>query len=427
MNARSEFLALGVVWVAVALTAGCDDGTSTPDGGEQPPADAGAADSGSDAGGDPDAGPQDPVFALIAQQRAGDNPLTYVVLADAIDREATLTLDDGIELPGRSIGAGITRGGALFVGGSEGPTLTRYDLVADSLVERDSISFEGAGVASIGEYQGQFYFVSETKAYYLDPRTAQAVVWNPTAMEVRGTIDLGGLARSDVTANYPIAPVVVGDDLIVPVGWRDGLTVVDGVAVAVIDTTTDTAVVVSDTRCGYASTAAVGADGRVYIAVDAFGASVHRIAPAMAPAPCMLRFDPTTATFDAAYEVELSTLVGGATAAGLVTAPDGSTFIRVLDESLTTIDDTTSPVVLRSLPVWTWWRISLGDTPSATQVGGARPSIGSTIVLNADDDQPAIADFTGQTSTTLIDFSAGPGGEDTLTIPGLVFSAVRLR
>jgi hypothetical protein len=396
---------------------GDDDGSSQPD-----------AAPGADAAVDGSAPPA-PLYAVTTQVIAteGGNNQSYVVVTDTLDG-AVLALDEAVEVAGRALGVGATGGGAVFVAGDAGPTVTRYDLQADgTLDEGATVSFLGKGVSAITEYGGQFQFVSATKAYYFDGATAQVIVWNPSEMTVTGSVALTDLVIAGATLTFTAAPLQIGGDVITFAGWRRGAAEVPSQAgVVVVDGATDEVTVVTDTRCGYVRDGALAADGKIYMATEAFGAAVHRVNNANAPAPCLLRFDPATATFDAGFQVALSTLFDGATAGSLIRGAEGSVYLRVLDETLAPVDGTTNARVLASTTAWKWARLTLGDAPTATMLDVA-PSGGSVVAVPVGDRQ-LVSVFQGRAATTLLDITAdGPGATAAATTTGLVFSAVQLR
>ena len=139
----------------------------------------------------------------------------------------------------------------------------------------------------------------------------------------------------------------------------------------------------------------------------------------------MLRFDPTTKQFDAAFHVELGTLFGGQTAGSLIRGPGNEAFLRVLDESVFPIMPDTHPRVLASAAAWKWATVTLGDTPTATVLDAA-PSNGSVIPLELGD-RSFVALFQGQDSTKLLELGANGPGDMALSTPGLVFSALQIR
>ncbi|AKF08730.1 hypothetical protein [Sandaracinus amylolyticus] len=425
MNQRYRFVIVSLALIA-SLSAACgdDDDGSTPtdggnpdtDGGAPPPTDGGE--------------PAPPVYAVITQVFEAMGQTSYVVLTGDLTRTTTLALHDATELPGRAIGAGPTGGGALYVGGTEGPTITRYDLSQDgtTLEEGDTVSFAGAGVTSIGEYQDQLQFVSETKAYYFDGRSAQMIVWNPSEMTVERAVDLSELVIERALLTFSTNAVRHGEHIVFPLGWRSDVDarIISVAGVLVVDTRDDSFTVARDERCGYVRTAAEGDDGRLYLATEAYGSAVHRVVAANAPAPCLLRLDESWSAFDTSFHVELSTLVGGATAGSLVQSDGATTWIRVLDESAVTVTPETNPRVLASTRAWQWWRITLGPTPTAA-VQEIGTSNGSEFLLNVDD-HAVIPEFASDRSQTVLrDASDGTPSDANVTVPGLTFSLVRIR
>ena len=380
---------------------------------------------GQGAGGNPATGP---LYALTTQVfgvNGGDNQ-SYLLVTDELGTEAPLSLDSGIEIAGRALGAGPDGGNAVFVVGDAGPTLTRYDLQADGgLRAGATMSFQGKGIATFGEYQGQFQFVSETKAYFFDGPTAQAIVWNPKEMTITGDIPLDGLVLADAMLTFTAAPLRLGDDVITFAGYRKGPEVPSRAAIVVVNGKTDEATVVTDDRCGYVRDGVEGPDGKIYLATEAYGAAVHRLNSANAAPPCMLRFDPATRTFDAAFHVELDALFDGQTAGSLIRGPGGEAFLRVLDEGVFPIMPDTHPRVLASAAAWKWASVTLGDTPTATVLSAA-PNNGSVIPLDLGD-RSFVALFQGQDSTKLLELGANGPGDVALSTPGLVFSAVKIR
>ncbi|WP_437878758.1 hypothetical protein [Sorangium sp. So ce513] len=421
MLSRARYANALLLTLLLPCVAACGDDSS-----EGPGSGAASGGTGGGAGGTPNTGP---AYALTVQVFGpdGGDTQSYITVTGSLDSDKPLSLDDGIEVQGRALGVGPDGGGAVFVTGDAAPTVTRYDLQADgSLKEGDTISFQGKGLARIGEYGTQFHFVSETKAYFFDGPTAQVVVWNPKEMAVTGDIPLESLVIQDAGLSYSSSPPLrLGDDVITFAGWRLGSEVPSQAAVVIVDSTTDQATVVTDDRCGYVRDGVVGPDGLIYMATEAYGAAVHRLNPDNAAAPCMLRFDPETRQFDPDFHVELNTLFDGDTAGSIFGGPGGKAFLRVLDESAYEIAADTHPRVLASAPAWRWASVTLGDEPKAEVLDG-EPSGGSVLTV-ALGDRTFLLEFDGQESTTLRELGdEGPGAAG-VTAPGLAFSAVKLR
>lgn len=427
---------------ALSLLSACGDTSSDPepDAGMASPSDSGTSTDtgptttndvdGDVVGADSGTGETDAVYVFGSQIIMGSSQTSYLVLTDTLSPVAPLDTDGALEVTGRALVAG-TGNGYVYVGSNAGPTVTRYELSGDGnsfITPGTEVSFANEGVSSIGEYQEQFQFISDTKAYYFDAETTQVIVWNPTAMTVTQTLPFSDAAIAGATLTFGNAPIRDGDMLFVPLGWRTGPTNVNPIAgVIAIDTESDTLTYATDDRCGYVRDGVVGADGMIYLATEAFGAAAYHVNSMAAPAPCLLRFDPETLAFDADFFVALETLTGS-TAGTLLPAGQGSAWLRVLDTSLTEVTPETAPRLLASLPVWRWWEVELGDTPTASVADGLEPGVGSSFLIKLGDAALIPAIRSDRSNTDMRSFADGmPNNSITLSAPGLVFSGVRVR
>lgn len=421
-------LALCTLALLSGACADDDDGTSggMMDGGlidaatppAQPPGD----------GATPPPAPSSERFSLVTQLvPSADQATSYLALTDTLASAQPVKLDGAPQVLGRALAAGIPGSGVMFVGSGASPEIARYELQADGSLKRAaSVSLQTKGVAGIGEYAAQLQIISNEKAYYFDSRTAQVVVWNPSTMTVGNAIDLRALTMPDALLTFTSTqPVRRGTQLVMPVGWRssNNQRVIQKAGVVVIDTSTDTARVLTDDRCGYVRDAAEAADGRIYLATEAFATAVHRVNAANAPAPCLLRLQADLSAYDATFHKELNAL-SGAPAGSLVRTLSGRTFIRVLDEATANVSAMTVPRALASMPAWGWAEITLSDSPVVTRVAGAPLGTGSLIVFDTKD-RRLLAEVAND-GTKIRDLSNGVG-EITITTSGLTFSGVQLR
>jgi hypothetical protein len=369
-----------------------------------------------------------PRFALATQVFQGSVATSYVLMVDSPEAGDVSAEGQGIELAGRAIVASPGKSGAFFVGTSEGPEVTRYTLDEDGEpVKGPSVSFLEQGVSAIGEYQTQFQFISDDKAYYFDGRTAQVIVWNPSAMTVTGAIDLGELVVAGQLVAFSSSPTRRGDDVIMPVGFRssDNARIVGGAAAVIVHTGDDSVEIARDDRCGYVRDAVTLDDGTVYVATEAYGSAVRRIASENAPAPCLLRIEPDADAFDPDFYVDLEELAGGA-AGSLARTPDGSAYVHVLDESAATITPTTNARVLASSAAWSWSEITLGDEPTLSPAAGL-PLMAGSIISFPVSDQLFVAEFVNFNESTKLRDLTDPRGAVALTVPGTLFSLTQVR
>lgn len=403
--------------LALALFSGCgdDDKDPTPD---------------------PD-NEEGPVYAAITQVSADGESQSYIVLTDKVDVTTPLVLDNAIEVPGRALGSGIAKNGLLYVSSSEGAVVTRYKLTANGTLEKDKdsqgrdaeVSFQGSGVSSIGEYQHQFQYVSETKAYYIDGRSGKVIVWNPTAMTVTNAITLNGLTVEGALSTFATMPVRVGTKIIIPIGWRPsaGIGITKQAGVVVVDTATDTAKIVTDDRCGYVRDGVVGPDGLVYLATEAYGAAVYRTAGAeTTPVPCLLRFNTQTETYDPDFFRDLGDMTNGNATGSLLRGPNGTAYLRVLDETSYTVAPGVHPRAVASAAAWRFWQLNL-TTFTATQVTTLPASTGSTFLYDVTDTRTLFTEFTNNSSVTNFRDLTSQNGAVAFSTQGLVFSFLQLR
>lgn len=382
----------------------------------------------------PDPG-QTPVYAILSQIFAPQSQTTYILTTNTLGAQnPPLDVKNGIEVAGRAIGVGIPELGALIIGTGDSPELRRYTLNPQGQLQTPPtvLSLVPYGIAGIGEYQSQFQIISKDKAYFFDGKSAQIAVFNPSTMTLIQSVTLAGLQREGTILTFSPRAIRSGNKLIMPVGWRsaDNKQIPSETAVVTVDTTSNVATITTDARCGYARDATVGDDGKIYLFTDAYAAAVHRLNSGAAPKPCVLRFDPMTAAYDANYLVNPDTLTSGVVFGSAVPGPGNTALISVLNEqkAQAAIKPETPARALSANPVWDWWTFNMGDTPSASAMAGATPSNGSQLPLEVGT-QIFLPNFAKDRKTTaLFELTeSGVGKTPAMQAPGLVFSMMKLR
>lgn len=391
---------------------------------------------GDDEGSAPDAGPVDdgPLYAIATTQFLPDGLLSLVALVEDPGAPGTLEVEQALEIGGAASIYGIDGSQAFVVGSSEAPVLTRYEVTAGrELVLGERLSMANLGVSSAFKREGLVPFLSETKAYWLDDATQQAVVWNPQTMVIEGTFSLAAAAREGYILELG-ERAVLRDDGLLFVGARhrtdtDGEA---GTAIAlVIDTAADELVeVIEDTRCGDTVHIVADAAGTLYFGSGAVGAVLYALQrPAEYPAPCVLRILPGEQRFDPDFHLEIPSLVGDRSAGRLVAGANGSAYVLALHEE--DLDFELGPDTEIWAPwdatAWRWWRLALDASADAALVDDAPLASAAGHVLHADgQDYITNVQTTDGTTTLLVD----DGSESLragLQSPGLPYGLLRVR
>jgi hypothetical protein len=306
--------------------------------------------------------PDGPLY-LVGTRFWDDSSITsYFQVVPSLAAGQSVDLARAIEVPGAAKLMAYADLGWFAVGDGESPIITRYTLDdAGRLVKGAQLSLQPAGVGGLWD---TLYFVSETKAYYPDREGQQLVVWNPTAMELVGTIALPETAREGFLANYGYAAIQRGDFLLFPVGWfdwSDNDAILPETGLVVVDTRTDTVARVDvDTRCG-GITQVVEVGGDAILVSSALAAAAHTLGR-LPTAPCALKVAAGDDHIDPADLQPLAELTDGALAGEPMPAGDGGIFLRVLDAELAEMPEGQRTYELTGQAAWRWarWDVASG-------------------------------------------------------------------
>src|SRR5687768_7864199 len=272
MFTLARFARIGLL-VSVPLASGCEDSTRLvcrgPDGARacepmtgaptgEPPA--------RDAEPSGDARPLEPAPNSEATATSGAEPAfllgtrifddssitSYFHVLPSLEAGVEVDAARALEAPGSAKLYSVPGLGWFALGGGEAPTITRYTIGADNqLLAGESISLSAYGVQGLWD---TLYVVSPTKAYYPDRAQGQLIAWNPSTMQITGSIALPETLRPGYLALYGYAPILRGTQLLISVGWFDwdvNDSVLGETGLLVLDTTTDTVQRFDvDPRCG---------------------------------------------------------------------------------------------------------------------------------------------------------------------------------
>lgn len=294
---------------------------------------------------------------------------------DNIFQDRPLSIDDALVIAGGGRAAHDgTASSEFFVGRSEDRSVTKFRVgSAGDFEEVDRVSFANQAPAFIGPF---FVFLDETKAYYFDRTQAQAIVWNPSTMEVRTTIDLSQATKAGFSNGYAISGgggsiPVIGNRILLAVGWvnRDNREVVKSTGLFVIDTVSDTVEAYQeDSRCPIAIQVVPTPNGDTYFGTyeDILFDNSERMNEDRSG--CVLRVNSGATEFDPAFQLNFTDVFEGRAAVNIYGIGQGSTVLtRVLDESV--VPYTSFAEDLFNGNAWEWWTVDVA-AGTRTQLQG---------------------------------------------------------
>jgi hypothetical protein len=374
--AKSSFglLRSAVVGSMAAAALGCSDGDSTSVRG------AAGALQGETAQTDPEispqpAAPQRYVLGSVSIDPEGSR-VSYAQLVDSLSGH--FSNSNGIETQGNAVF--LSRGNDFYYGLAQSPEWVRYSLVDGGLRETGRLSFLNFGISSM-DFANTI--VDADTAVSVLTQQYVAVVWNPTTMEVTGTIDLGFLRKDGL--ELETFTTISHDGLVyVPAKWVnwDAPTILQLVNMTVLDPKALSVVwVAEDDRCGAGGRVTFDAEGYAYVMGDGRNQSMQVFAEANGQPTvpnCLLRIAPGGTDFEADYYYEIPSLTGGLDS---MTELEAAGVASGIGFSMMAYPDRLPPNLDRvnfehwDQPAYKMWRIELGDPPVAAEVQGANFSV----------------------------------------------------
>jgi hypothetical protein len=278
-----------------------------------------------------------------------------------------------------------TFNGFVYVFDSETGTYSRFS-VDDSyeLHEEGKVSF--ANLGATGTVMTSF--VSPSRAYSMTRNNMQIVVWDPTAMEVLGSI----ATDAAIDPEYPELdygePAVFGHYVAWPILWYDydRLRFKQEVGVVLASTTSDApAVVVRDSRCGGGWTLFTDDAGDLYVTGNAWFGFAHFFGGEAAsyPSDCLLRIRAGATRFDPDFYVDLNRTASTPAVYHTWQAAEGELLAAVWDpqddpSALPDPDAYWTAPLLRSL-------VRIGPESSVPVTGIPKSQVWSTLNYRLDD------------------------------------------
>lgn len=387
---------------ALALLVGCSSsadslGSSTANTGQGDNENVGGGNSGGessggedtsvDAGPGPDSVPEDAPYYVIANEvYAADDSTSYVNILRTLDNPE-IDIANAIEFPGGRATMAVNDG-RLFVNPPNSQLIERYVLEEDGTLRLDgTLSFANYGVREMYIDEWGNTFISPTKAYLINSSEGEIVVWNPTTLEIEGTVDHGDvdLLREGWSVDWSPA-AVRGDRMYITLGWADWTTFQwsDEVYLAVYNTQTDELIdLVQETRCpSLNNRPSRDEDGNLY-----FANWIWSVGPTLlsdGPVNCVLRVNAGEDTFDPDWQLSYPDVSGGRQGAMFSYLKDGTGLMSVFYDERVEITDTTVSNELLSTDNWRMWTVNT-DGSAAALLEGLDWNSGAISTFHVDD------------------------------------------
>jgi hypothetical protein len=373
---------------------------------------AAAACTGDDAPG-PDA--SEPRFVLGTMVFSTDGTTSYVSVLDSLESQ-TIDLAQAREFSG--LADVWVHDGAVFVTELETLTIAKFEVVGAGLEERGRVSFAAYGLTDFGFWLNTF--VSPTKAYFLHGAD-ELIVWDPSAMEITGTVPLPTLEAREgfqVFPAYADRAARVRDGLLYqPLYWtdQDYFRFTPDSRIAVFDTATDELVDVLEAPCPGIDFATEDDAGDLYFSSWVFAPG--GAATLDQPATCVVRVA-ADSDATATHLLDVGALTEGREG-GAMRHVGGSAFLlSVLHDDHATGTD---PAAVTYGANWRFWSYDAA-TGAASQIDAIDWNAGGAYATEVDGARYLLVPATDYSATTVYRLGAD-APEPAIETPGW---AVRL-
>ncbi len=255
------------------------------------------------------------------------------------------------------------------------------------------------------------------------------MIWNPSEMSFVGTIAIDAEPRGELTPDFEIT--VTATRIFVTVFWRSeasGWTKYgSSTRIISIDPKTDRVIAASDEgRCQSLSPAGVASDQTAYFSPWDYHATVRSVfGDGFGARSCALRVVPPATSYDAGYDVDLSSLVGGRPAGNMLLIGDDQALIHVWhDEKVGATPENWSDA--RFLPGYLWYRWQLGSSTAEVLPDQAPSSEGGSWIT-LDDKTYTLSANSEYSETTLVELTSSGELAPGATIAGWTTNVIRVR
>jgi hypothetical protein len=285
----------------------------------------GCGDSSSDDG--DGSGDADSAYVVGGYLTSTDAWIGYLAVVNDISASGSVDLERAAEFPD-DMSFASPGNGVVYVGNGGAPVIERWVVAGNDLTKEASVALSQFGIATGLGIKDPLHFFGEDRAYFIDGKTLQVVVWNPQLMETTSSFSIDGLKEEGLFLGLNFVHRD-GDRLLLSARyWRKDDTAALLTRIAIIDTTTDTVSYVDDTRCGNIAFHAHDSQNNLYLATHPAQTATIAVGTAGDPVAesCIIRFKSGASAFDPDYFVALDELAGGP-AGGIMQGAGDQAFI----------------------------------------------------------------------------------------------------
>ena len=370
----------------------------------------------------PEAPADEPVYVLnsLVFGNEGDS-LGYVILLDSLGPQE-VQLDAAREFSGTA-DVWVFRG-YVYVSNGEDLTITKFSVEGGELIEQGRVSFAAYGIASFGFWLNTF--VSETQAYFLNG-TAEYILWDPTRMEITGTVPLPAAEPQGAFELYPAysdrAGRLVNGLLYQPFYWPDEsfFGFLPNSRIVVTDVATASVVQVLDAPCPGIDYVTADADDNLY-----FSSWIY------APGGAAVLDQPPTCVFEVPASgqprvaFDVPSLTQGRQGGVMRTLPDGSAMLSVLHDERFAPSDTPNASALTFAANWRFWSYDMA-AGTAQPIENIDWNAGAQYSFDIDGHTYMLVAEADYSSSTVYDLGEGKSYEPVIRAQGWATRLFRLR
>jgi hypothetical protein len=314
--------------------------------------------------------------------------------------------------------------GSVFVSSDESFTITRFDLVDGSLVERGTLSLATYGLPTFGFWVNTF--VAPDKAY-VSNGAFEYIVWNPSTLEITGEIALPEPAAPAGFQLYPgyadRAAAVRGGRLYQPFYWTDEsfFEFASESRIVVTDVATDTVVDEIVAPCPGLDYVTANEQGDLFFSAWVYapgGAAVLDQAPT-----CVFEV-PAVGEPRVAFDV--ASVAGGRQGGVLRSLGNGTALLSVLHEERFAPSATPSVSELTFAANWRFWSYDFA-TGTARPIDGIDFNAGAQYSFGIDQKTYTLVALADYSATTIFSINAGPVMTPAIEMTGWATRLFRVR